>query len=181
MKRAIFILSFVLSSNIYAQTTTEKYNSIMQQYEYFDSNGSMIGYKKYNSIMRQWEYYTVGKKTSNSYNQEYINPVDYNLVNNALAHKQNAYNNNKAKIQAKNEYIANNFEFLFKYKNIPAVNRRINEINSLYESYNKGIEDINSSNTDLSSNAMTYEIIKWLNQYQERLDNIIAQLRQEQN
>lgn len=36
-------------------SSTEKWNSTLKRYEYFDSNGKITGYKKYNNYNAQWE------------------------------------------------------------------------------------------------------------------------------
>lgn len=43
-----YLLLLLLCSSVYSQTSTEKYNSYQNRYEYFDNNGNMTGYKVYN-------------------------------------------------------------------------------------------------------------------------------------
>ncbi|MDO8315986.1 MAG: hypothetical protein Q7T12_00490 [Flavobacterium sp.] len=81
---------------------TEKYNSYLNRYEYFDSSGNLTGYKTYNSYLGVWEYF---KENTNTYNK---NPIQYAkpstddnfaLLQQVANQKQNLYNNNHKRVQ----------------------------------------------------------------------------------
>lgn len=58
MKRIITILLAVMVCMVAnAQSLTQKYNSLMDRTEFFDSYGHMVGYAKYNKLMERIEYY----------------------------------------------------------------------------------------------------------------------------
>ena len=101
-KTIIFTIIIFCTISTYGQNITEKWNSLYDRYEYFDSYGSFIAYKKYNSLYKRWEYYDL--KTNNNSNEGYkvVQPpqlVDIELARNVLDYKQNRYDNNFAKIK----------------------------------------------------------------------------------
>jgi hypothetical protein len=63
MKKILLILCLILAFSSYAQTT-KKYNSLLERYEFYNSNGQLTGYTKYNSLQERWEFF-------NSNNQMY--------------------------------------------------------------------------------------------------------------
>jgi opacity protein-like surface antigen len=63
MKKLLLILCLILAFSSYAQTT-RKYNSLLERYEFYNSNGQLTGYTKYNSLQERWEFF-------NSNNQMY--------------------------------------------------------------------------------------------------------------
>lgn len=68
MKKYYLLVLLLISALMFSQTSTKKYNSLMERYEHFDSNGNLTGYEAYNKYNQQWEYfsadqyYGVGKK-----------------------------------------------------------------------------------------------------------------------
>lgn len=110
MKKLILTFLLILSFSGYSQTTTKKYNNLMERYEYYNSSGVMIGYEEYNSLMEQWEYTDLSEK-SNSRVHDYGEPVstfDSDLAFKVLQAKQNRYDNmsnaEKARLRASREY-----------------------------------------------------------------------------
>ena len=69
MKTKLFLvlILFLFTNLLFSQTYTERYNELMHRYEYYDSNGSLIGYKTYNELMQRWEFYSA----DNNYNDRY--------------------------------------------------------------------------------------------------------------
>ena len=57
--RLIIVSFFLLFTvqQVNAQQITQKYNSLYERTEFFDSYGRMIGYAKYNSLYDRLEYY----------------------------------------------------------------------------------------------------------------------------
>lgn len=93
---SLLILLFSFSISI-AQTQTEKYNSYLERYEYFNSKGTMIGYKKYNSYLEQWEYTDLNSSNSSSsyYDNIPVYEPNYELINQVLAKKEANYMSNE--------------------------------------------------------------------------------------
>jgi|GEM_PF-2576000 len=123
MKATFIIILIFLSGTLYAQNTTKKYNKIMNQWEYYDSSGRMIGVQKWNSIMQQWEYYEEKNPTS-TYKQvtPYQSPYDIGAIEQALRYKQEQHDRAVRQEQAKQEQlitaINNNIKLLMEgYKN----------------------------------------------------------------
>ena len=130
MKYFILLFFLFVSSAMVSQNYTEKYNDLQQRYEYFGSDGRMVGYKKYNSLSEQWEY-TDLTSSNNSQSNRYI-VRDYGQVksnfntdlaiqalsykqaryDNAMNEKQRGYNHNAQLIQTK---MDNLYENLSKY------------------------------------------------------------------
>lgn len=90
----ILLLSFSISI---AQTQTEKYNSYLERYEFFNAKGTMIGYKKYNSYLKQWEYTDLNSSNSSSsyYDNIPVYEPNYELINQVLAKKEANYMSNE--------------------------------------------------------------------------------------
>lgn len=99
-KYLLFLLFFSICT--YSQTMTEKYNSYLNRYEYYDSSGNLTGYKTYNSYLGVWEYF---KENTNTYNKKPIQyakpPTDDNfaLLQQVVNQKQNSYNSNHKRVQ----------------------------------------------------------------------------------
>lgn len=89
----IFALLFTFLSN--SQTYSEKYNSLYDRFEYYDSDGDLIGYKKWSALNDQWEFFSVKKKSTKN---GYIKPVNLSLINKALSTKQKKFERNEKKI-----------------------------------------------------------------------------------
>jgi len=116
-----------------AQTYTKKYNSINGRYEYFNSNGTMVGYEKYNSISNSWEYYTV-TNDNNPYNRKPIEvaPVQSNvnleLIDRVMAKKQQDYDNQQSELLRQLDMY---------YENLKEVSMsRLRQVQSFYNSAN---------------------------------------------
>ena len=151
-----FHLLFVLLLGLaaFAQTTTEKYNSLMNRYEYYNSSGNMIGYKTYDSLMKTWNYYDVQQQTQSQSNYQYVEPVNLKLINQALATKQARYDANVQRVQTAINTLRNN---VTNSAYSPAV-----KTNSITEFNEKCVKALNNQSYDYSSNSQTTEIINWL-------------------
>lgn len=92
MKKLILSALLLITINCFSQTTSEKWNSLYERYEYRDNNGNLVGYKRYNSLNGSWEYTNV-----NNYSQYDNSGYNNNLIllDKALAAKQERYDNNK--------------------------------------------------------------------------------------
>ncbi len=88
MKKIIAIIPILFVVNfIYAQTYTEKYNSLYERTEYFDQNGNMVAYKKWNPSYQRYDITYLNETTN--YNKprkygEYIEPYDTEFMNQGL-------------------------------------------------------------------------------------------------
>jgi len=139
---------------------TQKFNSISNQYEYFDSSGNLVGYKKYNSISKQWEYYDLKSSYSNSQSlqrkpYQYRDPeqIDMSATYNALSKLQGNRNDVQKAIndivnqvqnmnisESRKASILDNFS-----KTVDANRRRVynGDIDLLYTAINVIIENQN--------------------------------------
>lgn len=93
MRNFTFLLCFLLTfMSCFGQNSTEKYNTYLRRYEYFDSNGNMTGYKQYNNYLNQWEYY---KSEEQGYQIQQPSPLgDIELTRQVLSSKQKQYDTN---------------------------------------------------------------------------------------
>lgn len=177
MKKLLFV--FLLATNfVFSQTTTEKYNTILERFEYFDNSGNMIGYKKYNSLSQQWEYFETATKNNPKANREYIKPFDFDLIDDSLKYKQSKYENNTEKIRLKIELVNKLFQLLSDYKSTPSISEKWSTISALNQSFRDGILKINNMKLDFSINSTTYEIINWIDQYEVKLTTIVREINQ---
>lgn len=173
MKKLFFLILFLLFSLIsVAQTYTKKYNSINGRYEYFNSNGSMVGYEKYNSISNSWEYYTV-TNNNNPYNRKPIEvaPVQSNvnleLIDRVMAKKQSNYDKNYNAVYQRINQINGYTKFFNTYSEYPQVKFFEEEIhNTRLKAIFIGVEAVQS---DLSNNSLA-------NQYLQQLDLVVNEL-----
>ena len=132
MKKILLIFLVISISQIsYSQSVVEKYNSLYNRYEYFDSSGNMIGYKTYNSLYNQWEYYDVKGKRRETDFGKYVPPVNLELVARVLAQKQARYDNlsYEQKLRLKQQKAYRNYQI--------RKNNNIRELNKLLDKANK--------------------------------------------
>lgn len=103
----------------------------MNRYEYFNSNGNLIGYQTYNSLLRQWEYTDLQNNNSQSKypKREYTNPrsqYDWDFMLKAAQIKQEQIEREEQKLAQKEAYerqerinkkerILDNYRYASKY------------------------------------------------------------------
>lgn len=154
MKILIYFLLFT-SYFSFAQSVTEKWNSLSSRYEYFDGNGNLVGTKTYNNFTNSWTYTPV----NNNYNNPYGTPYDTSAIDlgfQIASMKQKRYDDNRAKIQSEIDHIyttINNSDYNESLKT--RIRNRftyeyLNNINKQFK------------NKDLSSSALTSQIINWI-------------------
>ncbi|MDR2955414.1 MAG: SH3 domain-containing protein [Prevotella sp.] len=157
MKRILFVVILLISiSGLQAQTTTEKWNSIYQRWEYYDSQHNLIGYKKKN-LYGQWEYTDVQKqKQEQQRRNEPLQPYhNYGLIERALSQKQQLYDKRHADIveivSRINSYIGDVLDAkkIFKY-----------DKNKDLENYEDALTKI--GNLDLTINQNYSYSMNWL-------------------
>lgn len=159
MKKLFLLILFLFFSfTSLAQTYTKKYNSINGRYEYFNSNGSMVGYEKYNSISNSWEYYTVNND-NNPYNRKPIEtpPVQSNvnldLIDKVMSQKQSNYDNNVQTIQNTINTLSNKISNL-------NISSELKE--SIHDDFDRVLNVLNTNRYDYSNNSTTNDIVNWL-------------------
>lgn len=157
MNKIITFLVLLFSFNSFSQTSTEKWNSLYERYEYFDSSGTMTGYKKYNSLYERWEYFDLKKSNSDkSYQvQQPVSSIpNLDVIDKTLTTKQSKHDYNSTKI---NKYILEVFETL-DYSGM-----HIDLIKNIKNSFrNNYILPYYNKKYDLSSDSLTNNIIEWL-------------------
>ena len=144
----LFILLFYTLAGV-SQTLTKKYNSLNNRHEYFDSRGNMVGYQYYDNLDRSWKYYEVPQKQQSTY----VQPINHNRVNQALASKQNRYDANVQKIQNAIEDIAN------KVMNLDVSEEAKERISERFDII---LNNLNDSKPNYSSTTSTHNIINWM-------------------
>lgn len=175
MKYFIFLFFFSISSVMVSQNYTEKYNDLQQRYEYFGSNGQMVGYKQYNTVSLQWEYTDL--TTSNNSQSDRYKTHDYgtpksnfnsNLAIQALSNKQASYDRNKITIQNKiNELYIKLEGYTDENKRNLALQMFENKVSSFSDKY---------SNSDLGNSSTTNRIINYfIDSYNEIIKYVNAQ------
>lgn len=163
MTRLYLTFFLLVGITMNSQTITEKYNSLMNRYEYYNSSGNMVGYKTYDSLMDTWNYYDVGKQTKAKSNNNYVQPINLQLVNKALSNKQSRYDYNVQRIQnAINQINENVYNSSY---SADVINQSITDFNE------KCLEVLNSKKYDYSSDSKTTEIINWM---QSSMRNFVA-------
>lgn len=102
MKKFLIFSFLMLGILCFSQSVTKKYNTLNQRYEYFNSNGSMIGYEKYNSLYKRWEYFDIqqnsqSNSTPNRQPYQYRDPGKVDLGIDIL-NSQSGNNQNNAQV-----------------------------------------------------------------------------------
>ena len=85
MKKLLIIICLFLAFSGYSQTT-RKYNDVMERFEFYNSNGQIVGYAKYDSIQERWEFF-------DSNNQMYAYSKYNSLTGETKYIELNKYNN----------------------------------------------------------------------------------------
>nr|WP_314834564.1 hypothetical protein [uncultured Flavobacterium sp.] len=165
-KYLLFFLFFSICT--YSQTMTEKYNSYLNRYEYFDSSGNLTGYKTYNSYLGVWEYFNENTNTYNKKPIQYAKPPtddNFALLQQVANQKQNSYNSN---LQLVKNAISNINSRMDKDFDMILSNKMKNQF------FNEYVKKLNYQKNDYSSSATTQNVINWLNSsYIEMLQHLI--------
>lgn len=185
MKKILFSILFLLVVQIsFSQTSSKRYNSYLNRYEYFDGYGNMTGYEKWNSYKNQWEYYSVNN--TNAYNKKPIelapvtSNVDTGLINNVLATKQKQYDNNYSAIKGKIDYIYSIFDNFDIYSEYPQVAFFKEEISISYKVFQQTIKRY--QNSDIGNSSIARNYINDLDYTERELNKIINKIKHyEQN
>ena len=162
MKRilSLFLLFFYMSS--LAQSHSEKYNSLLKRYEYYNDQGQIIGYKIYDIINRQWEYTDLSQTKSGYDYPPITSSINLPLIQQVMSTKQNQYNSNLSSI---NNYInelrtlLNNSSF-----NEESKIKIKQKFNSQY------LEPMHAKGFDFSNYSLTNQILQWL---KDGFDNVV--------
>lgn len=156
MKTKHLLLLLFFCTCAFSQSMTEKYNSYLNRYEYFDSSGNLTGYKSYNSYLGVWEYF---KENTNTYNKkpiQYAKPStddNFALLQQVANQKQNSYNSNHKRIDNYLSKIQSNISEI--------ENLEIRE--KIQKRYDLEIVDVmNNKRYDLSSNALTQQVLDFI-------------------
>jgi hypothetical protein len=158
MKKVILLFCTLIFITIFSQNQTKKWNSISERYEYFNSNGKLLGYEKYNNILKQWEYFdSESKNKYDSYNNstaEFYSDLDLqqNATIKHLKYQNNTSQNNYQKIlnlvaRWDNFILAQNY----------TQNRKTKIINDAHIEINKSI-----SNVDYTYNLAVNTFAEWI-------------------
>lgn len=154
MKNIILVTFLLISLNIFSQTSTEKWSSLNNRYEYFDSSGYMTGYKEYNSLMGTWDYYSEKQRPRQNQYNPIVNPINENLVRQVLSSKQARYDGNVTRVRNAIADITDKMNALE-----ISVERNESMIERLNNEY---VNVISGKNYDYSSQNVTNQIINWL-------------------
>lgn len=155
----LFLLFLTFTSYSYSQDFSKKWNSVYQRYDYYNSNGYLIGYEKWNQTYQRWDYTNVNTNNFGKRVHQVEQPVEQGgnleLAMKVANEKQRRYDTNLAKLKEVNdisiEYIkASATKNGLSY--VTAYNRYINEY------WNK----IARGNYDISSNSTLDSLIDYL-------------------
>ncbi|MDX6181929.1 hypothetical protein SGQ44_18285 [Flavobacterium sp. Fl-77] len=154
--KAIYFLLLLFTVNSFAQTATEKYNTYLKRFEYFDSRGNLTGYKQYNSYLNQWEYYE--NKHQGYEIKQPQSSIDVDLVQKTLSSKQSRYDYNLKRIQ---ESINSSTLYLYassknKGYSYEESKRSVTEFEAYY------VNKVRYGKYDLSYNSVADDLIGFL-------------------
>lgn len=113
MKKVFFSVFMLFGVFCFSQSVSKKFNSVYKRYEYFDSNGNMIGYEKYNNLLKQYEYYSTNNSQSPQTRQptQYRDPAKLNLGIN-IFNQQISNNRNNNSVKVRNQRLNSSGELI---------------------------------------------------------------------
>lgn len=136
----------LLTSISYAQSYTEKYSTFNNRYEYFNSQGTMVGYKYYDSFNNNWVYKDLTEKPKSTY----IEPINTKLVQRTLTSLDSRYDDNVRKVKNAIDDIENE------------VNKLPNSKNIIYRFKNETLKTVNSTKMDYSRSSTANTVIDFM-------------------
>lgn len=171
-KYLLIFLMFLLSSRATCQDYYEKWSNIQNRYEYYDTDGNLVGYKKWSNLHSRWEYHTIKSENNSRITTypQYENTQDIELINKVLASKQDRYNYNVQRVQNHIDKLSNNF------KTISDSEQRIfalKELSDVIQSFNK-----KNPHIDYSSNSHATSVI---NYFSNAYNDIVSKLSDRYN
>lgn len=153
MKKILIAILFTYQFSL-AQTSTEKWNSLYNRYETFDSNGNMISYKVWNSIHQRWETYTGSSQNTGYVPNKKRTDDNFELLKTTMESKQSKYNYNKQRIL---KYISDTRDLL------NSSNLHSDLVNSIANRFNaEYLKPYYNNSYDLSYDSVTQNVINWL-------------------
>lgn len=185
MKKIFLIIVITFSSNLFcfAQSYSERYNSFYERYEYYDSNGNLIGYKKWNSLYNRFDIEFKGNNSNNSYNNNVnkIQPYNIELINKVLESKQNRYDSNIERMNYKVSQLQEIGKFFNDNMKEPEILDREQEINNLIKEYAEISKKINNLHLDYSVTANANYVISQFDYFINEFTRIIKEIQDERN
>lgn len=160
MKKITLLFLLLIYFTTYSQTSTEKYNSYLNRYEYFDNQGNLTGYKQYNSYLKQWEYFKVPNQ-----NYQPQSSLNVNLAREVLNSKQEKYDLNFSRLKNKVKQIFRNIDYIvleFDRDDVPE------ELDYKYAEHlkylfqNQYVKIVEQNGYDYSNNSVTENVISYL-------------------
>lgn len=143
------IATLLISFGSLAQSYTEKYDSLNQRYEYFNNQGTMVGYKYYDGLNQAWVYKDLSEKPKSTY----IDPINNELIQQVLSSKDRKYESNVQKIQ--NAISDINSKIL-------TLSEDEETKNIIRTKFNDVVNGLNSKNRDYSNNNTANQIVQYL-------------------
>lgn len=157
MKKTAIIFLLFLCGLLFSQSVTERYNSLSNRYEYYDSSGNLIGYKQYNNLRKQWEYFDVQQQYQRQPRQygDYVEPYNYGAIEQALRQKKIRHDYNVQQVRGLIELMRTDFINKLSYDSKTK--------NEILTRFNYSIsQNLSGKNFDYSSEEQTQIIIKWI-------------------
>ncbi|NVN17488.1 hypothetical protein GUA46_03965 [Muricauda sp. HICW] len=158
MKSIIFVLFLSIAVHCYSQNYTKKYNRYLERYEFYNSQGTLVGYQTYNPYLQQWEYTDIAKSTNSTYT--YQNTQDTDLIDRVLSSKQSRYDQNVEKIRDKIKYLHN---LLMGINDLQTRKRAVNRFSKVVSDFNGRNLKYDYSNNQTANQVMNYFISEYNN------------------
>ena len=156
MKNKYLLLLLFLCTCAFSQTMTEKYNSILGRYEYFDGQGNLTGYKVYDSLFKEWKYYQVEVQSYERKPVQYAKPPtddNFALLQQVANQKQNSYNSNHKRIE---DYLSKIQINIYEIENLEIREKVQNRYSSEIVAF------INNKRYDVSNNSITDQVLNFI-------------------
>jgi hypothetical protein len=102
LMKNLFYLLLLVTSISYSQSFSEKWNTVYQRYDYYDTYGNLIGYKKWNANYGRWDYTQLNSNTYGKNVYQVEAPIeqggDLELAQKILIEKQRQYDISQSRL-----------------------------------------------------------------------------------
>ncbi|MEE1961187.1 hypothetical protein V1387_00730 [Allomuricauda taeanensis] len=158
MKSFIVCSLLLFGSYCFSQDYTKKYNSYLERYEFYNSQGTLIGYQTYNPYLKQWEYTDAIKSTNSQYT--YQNTQDLDLIDRVLSSKESRFDSNVQKVQNKIDYLHG---LLLNIRDPETRKYAANRFSKAVSNFSSNYPNLDYSNNDTANQVMNYFITEYNN------------------
>jgi|GEM_PF-1468825 hypothetical protein len=171
MKNLLLLFLVLFSFSFYGQSYTEKYNSVYERYEYYNSNNELVGYKKYDPVYEEWKYTDLTQqrqqRKSPYADMEPGDTFNEGLAYKVLAGKQARYDANVQDVRNHLEQLQSQFR---QYGDYEKQEKALDMFAEVITAFNN---NSNNNMVDFSSNNITVDVKNYFTREYNRIINYV--------